>query len=298
MKIGFIGLGNMGAGMAANLLKSGHVVTAYNRSQDKVAALARQGAKPAKSVAATCDGDIVITMLANDDAVEAVTFGNGGIIASLRPGATHVSSSTISVALSERMTAAHAEAGQHFVAAPVFGRPEAAAAAKLFVVAAGAAATLQAISPVFDAIGQRTFVVSEEPKAANLVKLSGNFLIASVIESLGEAMALVSKAGVDKNDYLEILTSTLFGAPVYKTYGGLIARGEFEPAGFAAELGQKDVRLVLAAAEKLQTPLPIASLLRDRFLTLLAIGGGGLDWSAVGALPAWEAGGSSPTARD
>ena len=298
MKIGFVGLGNMGAGMAANLLKAGHEVTAYNRSQDKVAALAEQGAKPAKSVAETCDGDIVITMLANDDAVEAVTFGDDGIIASLRPGATHVSSSTISVALSERLTAAHAEAGQHLVAAPVFGRPEAAAAAKLFVVAAGAAATLQAISPVFDAIGQRTFVVSEEPKAANLVKLSGNFLIASVIESLGEAMALVAKAGVDKNDYLEILTSTLFGAPVYKTYGGLIAREEFEPAGFAAELGQKDVRLVLAAGESLQTPLPIASLLRDRFLTLLANGGGGLDWSAVGALPAWEAGGPSPTARD
>jgi 3-hydroxyisobutyrate dehydrogenase-like beta-hydroxyacid dehydrogenase len=298
MKIGFIGLGNMGTGMAANLLKSGHEVTAYNRSQDKVAALADQGAKPAKSVAAACDGDIVITMLANDDAVDAVTFGDGGIVASLRPGATHVSSSTISVALSERMAAAHAEAGQHFVAAPVFGRPEAAAAAKLFVVAAGAAATLQAISPVFDAIGQRTFVVSEEPKAASLVKLTGNFLIASVIESLGEAMALVSKAGVDKNEYLEILTSTLFGAPVYKTYGGLIAREEFEPAGFAAELGQKDIRLVLAAAESLQTPLPIASLLRDRFLTLLAIGGGSLDWSAVGALPGWEAGGPSPTARD
>ncbi|MEN3320194.1 MAG: hypothetical protein V7643_3596 [Mycobacterium sp.] len=297
MKIGFIGLGNMGSGMAANLLKAGHEVTAYNRSQDKVAALAEQGAKPAKSAAQTCGGDIVITMLANDDAVEAVTFGDDGIIASLRPGATHVSSSTISVALSERLTAAHAEAGQQFVAAPVFGRPEAAAAAKLFVVAGGAAAALQAISPALDAIGQRTFVVSDEPKAANLVKLSGNFLIASVIESLGEAMALVSKAGVDKTDYLEILTSTLFGAPIYETYGGLIAREEFEPAGFAAELGHKDVRLVLAAGEALQTPLPIASLLRDRFLTLLANGGGSLDWSAVGALPAWEAGGSSPTTR-
>ena len=243
MKIGFIGLGNMGAGMATNLLKSGHEVTAYNRSQDKVAALAEQGAKAATSVAEACDGDLVITMLANDNAVEAVTLGDDGVIASLRPGATHVSSSTISVALSERLTASHAEAGQPFVAAPVFGRPEAAAAAKLFVVAAGAPATLQAVSPVFDAIGQRTFVVSEDPKAANLVKLSGNFLIASVIESLGEAMALVAKAGVDKNDYLEILTSTLFGAPVYKTYGGLIAREEFEPAGFAAELGAKDVRL-------------------------------------------------------
>jgi len=298
MKIGFIGLGNMGAGMAANLLTAGHEVTAYNRSQDKVAALAEQGANPAKTVAETCGGDIVFTMLANDDAVAAVTFGEDGILTSLRPGATHVSSSTISVALSERLAAAHAEAGQRFVAAPVFGRPEAAAAAKLFVVAAGAEDALQPLSPVFDAIGQRTFVVSNEPKAANLVKLSGNFLIASVIESLGEAMALVAKAGVDKNEYLEILTSTLFGAPVYKTYGGLIAREEFEPAGFAAELGQKDIRLVLAAAETLQTPLPIASLLRDRFLTLLASGGAHLDWSAVGALSAWEAGGPSPTSRN
>jgi 3-hydroxyisobutyrate dehydrogenase-like beta-hydroxyacid dehydrogenase len=288
----------MGAGMAANLLKSGHEVTAYNRSQDKVAALAEQGARPARSVAEACEGDVVITMLANDNAVEAVTFAEEGIIASLRPGGTHVSSSTISVALSERMTAAHAEAGHLFAAAPVFGRPEAAAAAKLFVVAAGAASTLQEISPVFDAIGQRTFVVSEEPKAANLVKLSGNFLIASVIESLGEAMALVAKAGVDKKEYLQILTSTLFGAPVYKTYGGLIARQEFEPAGFAAELGAKDVRLVLAAGEALQVPLPIASLLRDRFLTLLAKGGADLDWSAVGALSAWEAGGPNPVARD
>jgi len=298
MKIGFIGLGNMGAGMAANLLKAGHEVTAYNRSQDKVAALAQQGAKPAKTVAETCGGDIVITMLANDDAVSAVTFGDDGVLASLRPGTTHVSSSTISVALSERLTAAHTEAGQGFVAAPVFGRPEAASAAKLFVVAAGDGDALQSLSPVFDAIGQRTFVVSDEPKAANLVKLSGNFLIASVIESLGEAMALVAKAGVDRNEYLEILTSTLFGAPVYKTYGGLIARDEFEPAGFAAELGQKDIRLVLAAAETLQTPLPIASLLRDRFLTLLANGGAHLDWSAVGALSAWEAGGSNPAAHD
>jgi 3-hydroxyisobutyrate dehydrogenase-like beta-hydroxyacid dehydrogenase len=288
----------MGSGMAANLLKAGHEVTAYNRSQDKVAALAEQGATPARTVSEACGGDVVVTMLANDDAVEAVTFGDDGIAASLQPGATHVSASTISVAFAQRLTAAHAEAGQGFVAAPVFGRPEAAAAAKLFVVAAGAPATVQAISPVFDAIGQRTFVVSEEPKAASLVKLSGNFLIGSVIESLGEAMALVSKAGVDKQDYLEILTSTLFGAPVYKTYGGLIARGEFEPAGFVASLGQKDIRLVLAAGEELEVPLPIASLLRDRFLALLANGGANLDWSAVGALSAWEAGGSSPTARD
>jgi len=280
----------MGAGMAANLLRAGHEVTAYNRSQDKVDALVERGAHAARMVAQACGGDVVITMLANDDAVEAVTFGEEGILASLPSGATHVSSSTISLALAERLTEAHAEAGHRFVAAPVFGRPEAAEAAKLFVVAAGEPDAVQALSPVFDAIGQRTFVVAEQPKAANLVKLSGNFLIASVIESLAESMALVEKAGVDKQDYLEVLTSTLFDAPVYKTYGGLLAREEFEPAGFAAPLGLKDIRLVLAAGESLEVPLPVASLIRDRFLTLLANGGAHLDWSALGKVASWEAG--------
>jgi 3-hydroxyisobutyrate dehydrogenase-like beta-hydroxyacid dehydrogenase len=294
MDIGFIGLGNMGAGMAANLVAAGHRVTAYNRSPGKVDALVARGAQPADTVAQACGGDAVVSMLADDGAVEAVTFGADGILANLRQGAVHVSSSTISVALAERLVAAHAEAGQGFVTAPVFGRPEAAAAAKLFVVAAGDPVVTQSVSPIFDAIGQRTFVVSDDPTAASLIKLSGNFLIASVIESLGEAMALVGKAGVDKQQYLEILTSTLFGAPVYQTYGGLIARDEFEPAGFAATLGLKDVRLVLAAGDELRVPLPLASLLRDRFLTLLATGGEHLDWAAVGALSAWEAGGKGP----
>jgi 3-hydroxyisobutyrate dehydrogenase-like beta-hydroxyacid dehydrogenase len=290
MKIGFVGLGNMGAGMAANLLEAGHEVTAYNRSRDKVDALVERGAKGARTVAEACGGDLVITMLANDDAVEAVTFGEEGILAALPRGATHMSSSTISVALAERLTEAHAATGHGFVAAPVFGRPDAAKAGKLFVVAAGEPAAVQALSPVFDAIGQRTFVAAEEPKAASLVKLSGNFLIASVIESLGEAMALVEKAGVDKQEYVELLTSTLFDAPVYKTYGGLMAREEFEPAGFAATLGLKDVRLALAAGESLQVPLPVASLIRDRFLTLLANGGAHLDWSALSKVASWEAG--------
>lgn len=233
-------------------------------------------------------------MLANDEAVQAVTFGADGVLAALPAGAVHVSSSTISVDLAERLTQAHAEAGQGFVSAPVFGRPEAAAAAKLFVVAAGAQAAVDAVTPVFDAVGQRTFVLGVEPKAANLVKISGNFLIASVIESVGEAMALVGKAGVDKQQYLDLLTSTLFDAPVYRTYGGLLARDQFTPAGFAATLGLKDVKLALSAGEALQVPLPVASLLRDRFLTLLATGGGELDWSAVGALSAWEAGADHP----
>jgi len=287
MDIGFIGLGNMGAPMAANLVRAGHTVTAYNRSRERVDALVALGARPADSVADACGGEAVVSMLANDDAVEAVSFGPGGILSTLAGSATHVSCSTVSVELAQRLTDAHGKAGQRFVAAPVFGRPEAAAAAKLFVVAAAEPDALEGVSPIFGAISQRTFVVADDPAAASLVKLSGNFLIASVIESLGEAMALVGKAGVDKQQYLDILTSTLFGAPVYQTYGGLIARGEFEPAGFAATLGLKDVRLVLAAGEDLRVPLPIASLLRDRFLALQAGGGEALDWAAVGALAEW-----------
>ena len=290
MKVGFIGLGHMGAGMAANLVKAGHDVTVYNRTRRKVEALVAQGAKAASSVSDACTGDAVITMLADDDAVESVVFSGGGVIGSLPAAAIHISSSTISVALSERLEAAHAKAGQRFVAAPVLGRPDVAAAGQLFVVAAGAPNAVKAAAPLFDAIGKRTFVVSETPKAANLVKLSGNFLLASVIESLGEAMALMGKAGIDRRQYLDILTSTLFDVPVYKTYGGLIADGQFEPAGFAAPLGHKDIRLTLAAAEDLRVPLPLASLLHDRFLALLAHGGDKLDWSAIGRLAAKDAG--------
>ena len=290
MKVGFIGLGHMGAGMAGNLLKAGHEVTVYNRTRAKAEALVRRGAKEAATIADACRGDAVFTMLANDDAVEAVVFGEHGILDSLRAGAIHISSSTISVGLAERLAAAHAGAGQGFVAAPVFGRPELAAAGNLYVLAAGEPASVQMTAPLLDAIGQQTFVVSETPKAAYLVKLSGNFLIGSVIEALGEAIAFVAKGGLDAHDYVDILTSTLFGAPIYQTYGTLLADGKFEPAGFAAPLGHKDIRLLLAAAEELRVPMPIASLLRDRFLTLLAQGGDSLDWTAICALAAKDAG--------
>src|SRR5271163_287665 len=288
MKVGFVGLGHMGSGMAASLLKAGHEVIVYNRTRAKAELLIAQGARVVDSVAGACRESAVITMLADDDA-EGLVLGKGGIVDSLPKGGIHISSSTISVALSEVLGKAHAKAGQRFVAAPVFGRPEVAAAGQLFVITAGPADAIAAATPLFDAIGQKTFVVSETPKAANLVKLSGNFLIAVVIESLGEAMALVSKGGVGRHQYLDILTSTLFSAPVYKTYGVLIANKKFSPAGFAAPLGQKDIRLVLAAAEELRVPMPIASLLRDRFLTLLAHGGDSLDWTAIGALAAKDA---------
>ena len=290
MKVGFVGLGHMGSGMAASLLKAGHEVIVYNRTRAKAEPLIAQGARAVASIADACREGAVVTMLANDNAVEGVALGKGGIIDSLPKGGIHISSSTISVALSEALAKVHAKAGQRFVAAPVFGRPDVAAAGQLFVIAAGSADAIAAATPLFDAIGQKTFVVSETPKAANLVKLSGNFLIAVVIESLGEAMALVGKGGVGRHQYLDILTSTLFNAPIYKTYGALIADKKFSPAGFAAPLGQKDIRLTLAAAEELCVPLPLASLLRDRFLTLMAHGGDELDWSAIGGLAAKDAG--------
>jgi 3-hydroxyisobutyrate dehydrogenase-like beta-hydroxyacid dehydrogenase len=288
--VGFIGLGNMGSAMATRLLEAGFDVTVYNRSPGKAEALAARGATVAATVAQACAGDVVITMLANDDAVDAVVTGEGGVLATLREGATHISSSTISAALSKRLTAAHAAVGRQYMTATVLGRPEAVAAGKLFVLAAGPAQVVDPLMPVLDALGQRTFRVSDVAAVGNVVKLSANFLLANVIESLGEAVALVSKAGVDRRDYIDIITSTLFSAPAYETYGGLIAREEFEPAGFAARLGIKDIRLVLAAAEELEVPLPIASLLRDRFLALLASGGGDLDWSAISTLAQRDAG--------
>jgi 3-hydroxyisobutyrate dehydrogenase-like beta-hydroxyacid dehydrogenase len=290
MNVGFIGLGGMGTGMATNLLRAGHQVTVYNRTAGRVQALVEHGARAAARPSDACRGDAVITMLADDAAVEDMVFGHGRVIDALPEGAIHVSMSTISVALSERLTTAHTDARQRFVSAPVFGRPDAAAAGKLFIVAAGAANAIDACRPLFEAMGQRTFELGDDPKTANLVKLSGNFLIASVIEALGEALALVSKAGIDSRQYLDLLTSTLFTAPVYKTYGGKIAEQTFEPAGFAAPLGAKDIRLALAAAESLRVPMPLASLLRDRFLTLLARGGEALDWSAIGQLAASDAG--------
>jgi 3-hydroxyisobutyrate dehydrogenase-like beta-hydroxyacid dehydrogenase len=289
MKIGFIGLGRMGSGMAMNLLKAGHELTVYNRTPGKAQALVSQGARIATDVADACRGDAVITMLADDPAVESVTFGDKGVIASLRQGAIHISMSTISVALSERLAAAHAKAGQRFVAAPVFGRPEAAAAAKLFIVAGGDPDAVESCIPLFKVIGQSVYRIGPKPQTANLVKLSGNFLTASVIEALGEAMALVGKAGIDRHEYLGFLTSTMFTAPVYKTYGGLIAEEHFEPALFAAPLGYKDIRLTIAAAESFRVPMPLASLLHDRFVRLLAQGGDGLDWSAIGELAAKDA---------
>ncbi len=290
MDAGFIGLGHMGLPMARNLLKAGHRLHVYNRTRSRGELLKQEGAILADSPADACKGGIVITMLANDEALESVVFGSRGLLQGLRSGGTHISMSTITVAMSQRLLQAHREAGQNYLAAPVFGRPEAAAAAKLFIVAAGEADVIAQYQPLFDALGQRTFVLSDNPPEANLVKLSGNFLIASMIECLGEAFALTRKYGVDPHRFLEIMTESLFAAPVYKTYGALIADEKYQPAGFRLELGLKDVRSVLAAAEAKSVPMAVASVVRDHFISGIAHGGADLDWAGLARIPAEEAG--------
>jgi len=290
MDIGFIGLGKMGRGMAQNLIQAGNAVTVWNRTASRADDLQKVGARVAVSPAEAARTGIVITMLADDAAVESAVFGENGILKALPAGGLHISASTISVALSTRLTAAHAAAKQSYVAAPVFGRPEAAASKKLFVVAAGAAADLARSQPIFDAIGQRTFIAGDEPHAANTIKLLGNFLIATTIESFGEAFALARKSGIAPEKLLEVLTGTIFTAPIHQGYGGIIAREAYEPAGFAAALGLKDVRLVLQAGDAAGVPLPIASLVRDRFLSAVGHGHAEKDWSIVARLAAEDAG--------
>lgn len=290
MDIGFIGLGKMGRGMAQNLIQAGHTVSVWNRTANRAEELQKLGARVAASPAEAARTGIVITMLADDAAVESVVFGENGILKTLPAGGLHISASTISVALSTRLTVAHASAHQSYVAAPVFGRPEAAAAKNLFVVAAGAAADLARSQPIFDAIGQRTFIAGNEPHAANTIKLLGNFLIATTIESFGEAFALARKSGIAPEKFLEVLTGTIFTAPIHQGYGGIIAREAYEPAGFAAALGLKDVRLVLQAADAAGVPLPVASLVRDRFLSAIGHGYAEKDWSVIAKLAAEDAG--------
>jgi 3-hydroxyisobutyrate dehydrogenase-like beta-hydroxyacid dehydrogenase len=290
MKIAFIGLGRMGAGIAGNLLKTEHTLTVFNRTREKADGLAKQGAKVGASIHdAVHDCDVVYTMLADDNAVADVVFGADGIAAALPAGAIHVSHSTISVAMAKKLAQEHNARGQVFVSAPVFGRPDAAEAKRLLVVAAGEPAHVERIRPLLDAIGRHTYIAGAEPWQANLIKLNGNFMIACMIETFGESFATIRKAGIDHHLFHEIM-SELFGSPVYKAYGAAIADNRFEPAGFALRLGLKDIRLGLEAAGELEVPMPFASILRDHFLAALAHGQENMDWSSVGKIPALMAG--------
>lgn len=290
MEAGLIGLGQMGTGIAKSLIRAGHRLRLYNRTVTRAEALLGDGAVLGRSVAEACQDDVVMTMLADDAAVEAVTFGPGGIAASLKPGAVHISLSTISVALSERLTTEHARLAQEYVAAPVFGRPDAAEAARLAVVAAGKPDVVQRCRPLLEAMGPKLLVASERPTTANVIKLIGNFLLGSMIESLAEAFALGRKSGVDEELLFEFLTTALFPAPVYKNYGEAILRRRFEPARFTVSLGAKDIQLVLSAASSQRVPMPIASVVRDRCLTAIARGNAESDWSVLGRIAAEDAG--------
>lgn len=281
MEAGFLGLGNMGHAMATNLVRAGHQLHVWNRSPDKARELIDTGATLAATPAEAGKSGVALTMLADDDAVLGVVEGERGLLAGLPPGGLHVSMSTISYQLGKRLTALHAEHGQAFVSAPVFGRPAAAQAAKLFVAAAGPADQLARAAPLFQAISQRVFELGERPAAANLVKLCGNFMILCAIEGMAEAMTLAGKAGVEKTALLEVLTGTLFGAPAYQTYGEILAEGRYRPAGFRAPLGLKDMRLTGQAAEQLRTPMPFLGVVRDHLLQAIATEGEDVDWSAL-----------------
>jgi 3-hydroxyisobutyrate dehydrogenase-like beta-hydroxyacid dehydrogenase len=290
MDVGFVGLGRMGTAMAANLAKTGHAVKLWNRTPGKAGPAILAGALEVDSVSDAAHGEVVITMLADDAAVESVTLGKGGLLDTMTKGAIHVGMSTISVALAERLAHAHMERGAVYLSAPVFGRPPAAEAAALSIVVAGAPHAIETVQPLFDAMGKKTFVVGERPEAANLVKLCGNFMIMAAIEAMGEAMTVAVKGGVSKAALLEVLRGTMFDAPVYKNYGEILVEERYRPAGFTAPLGLKDMRLMAAAAEATRVPMPFLGVIRDHLLATVASEGDDVDWAAVGKIIARNAG--------
>jgi 3-hydroxyisobutyrate dehydrogenase-like beta-hydroxyacid dehydrogenase len=293
-EIGFIGLGHMGTAMAANLAAAGRPVIAYVRRPDQIGQLEAINLRPTTDIGDLLDCEVVISMLPDDDAVREVVFGRradnlDGLAAGLMPGAIHLSMSTISTAAASVIAAQHARLGQGYVAAPVFGNPDAAKARQLFIVAAGVPADVAGCQPIFDSLGQRTFVVGTDPQDANLVKLLGNMMSATALEMLGEVVAVVRKRGLNPQPFIDIMTSTMFGGRAHKIYGDKIARQAYAP-GFVLPLVLKDVRLALAEAEKAGVPMPSVNVVRDRLITGIARGYGGLDWTALGLIAEEEAG--------
>ncbi|CAZ87345.1 Uncharacterized oxidoreductase YfjR [Thiomonas arsenitoxydans] len=287
----FIGLGAMGEPMASSVLRSGVALTVYNRSRERAAPLAAAGAKVADSVAAAVTpGGVVITMLANDAALLDVTLGGSGVADRLGAGGLHISMSTVSPETSRHLAAEHAKRGSLWLSAPVFGRPEAAAAQKLWICQSGTAEAKARAKPLLEAMGQAIHDFGEEPGAANVVKLSGNFLILSAVEAMAEALTLAEKSGIDRQALAGFLGQTIFNCPIYQNYGRILAAQTYEPAGFKLELGMKDVRLVRDAAESATVPMPLADLLHARLLTSLAKGRGQLDWTAIEMVSAEDAG--------
>jgi 3-hydroxyisobutyrate dehydrogenase-like beta-hydroxyacid dehydrogenase len=293
-EIGFVGLGHMGMAMAANLAAAGRRVVAYVRRPDQVGRLEALGLEPTTDIGDLFGCEIVISMLPDDDAVRDIVFGRralglDGLAEGLTPGAIHLSMSTISTAAASLLAREHARNGQGYVAAPVFGNPDAAKARQLFIVAAGVPADVERCQPVLDSLGQRTFVIGVEPEDANLVKLLGNMMSATALEMLAEVVAVIRKRGLDPQPFIDIMTGTMFGGRAHKIYGDKIAN-QIYAAGFVLPLVLKDVRLALAEAEKAGVPMPSVGVVRDRLITGIARGYGELDWTALGLIAAEEAG--------
>ncbi len=293
-KIGFVGLGRMGTAMAANLVAVGHEVIVHVRRPDRIGDLAALGLRPTSNITDLFDCEVVITMLPDDDAVLDVVFGRSdpgseGLAAGLRRGAVHLSMSTIGTATAAQLAREHVRCGQRYVAAPVFGNPDAAKARQLFIVVAGAPADVERCGPILGTLGQQTFIVGADPMQANLIKLLGNMMMATTLEMLGETVALLRKRGLDPKLFIEILTNTMFGGRAHRLYGDKIVARRYAP-GLALPLALKDVRLALAEAEDAAVPMPSVSVVRDRLITGIARGHAGLDWTGLGLIAAEEAG--------
>lgn len=282
MKIGFIGLGRMGQGIANRLLGNGHDLVAYNRSPGKAGELVKAGARLASSIAGACEGrEVVMTMLADDTALNEVVLVPGGLRDMLPAGAIHMVMGTHGVDSIRRLTAAHAEAKQSLVAAPVLGRPDVAAAGQLGIVVAGPAEAVRRCTPLLQVIGRHTFEAGDDPANATVIKLANNFMIACALESMGEAFSLVRKFGVAPAALQDVLTNGIFSAPLFKTYGQIMVEEAYDKAGFTANLALKDANLVLAAADAARVPMPSASVVRDRLLGAIAHGDGEKDWGVM-----------------
>ena len=289
MKIGFIGLGQMGTAIAGNLIAAGHTLTVWNRSHGAVTALADRGAIAAKTPAEAMQGEILFSMLASDQVIRDVGL-DAALLEKAAKGLIHVNLATISPAFARALAAAHDSRGLGYVAAPVFARPEAAAQKNMVVLAAGANDAVRKVEPLLAQIGRRTVRVGEAPEMANLFKIAGNFMIMSAVETLGEAFALLRKGGVDPGLFLDTMTEGLFAAPVYKNYGKQILDERYEPAGFFLRLGLKDANLVKNASDELRAPMPIVDLVRGHYEEAMKKGWSEKDWAALGALAAEKAG--------
>ncbi len=280
-KICFIGTGNMGLPMATNLIRAGFAVRVYNRTPARALSIAALGAEIAPGVTAVAEpGGILVSMISDDLALEEIALS--GVIDRLAHGGVHVSMSTVSPAAARRIARQHAALGVSYVAAPVFGRPEAAAARKLWICVSGPNEARRRVMPLLGALGQQVYDFGDDPGAANVVKLAGNFLIGSALEAMSEALALVEKNGIDRRRVVELMGQTLFACPVYQNYGRALAEERYEPAGFRLALALKDIELVLRTATSSTTPMPLASLLRDRMVSGVAKGRNELDWSVIG----------------